>query len=459
MAATTSANLSTDQAKMLAARLIQRSFLKLVAASICDKVPMEKGTGLTAFFVRYKRMNVPVTVLSEGNDPSASSFTIDGTQVTLDQWGDLLQVTDIALLATRHDVVQQILELLSDNAQRVIDREVQIVWLSGTNVLYGDGSVSSRSTIQATMKLTDTLITQAVVQLSDQGAPPRGGPSGVKVDSGGDIRGGRNYVAVAGPHVIGEIRQPGTVLGSWVSTKMYNAPMDLYNAEVGEWLGIRWIETNFIPKFTLFGTATAAVGSGSNFGTGTPTVTVLTTGGTLNGTAGSGVTFFYKVTRKDLLRGFEEAISIAHSTATTTATNTNSYAFAMPSTAGFVYNVYFDTVSTGGSGTDATLGLSASNVAASATATVTTVATATVNPPANIISDGTVTTIHPIYIHSEETTNWVGLQNLEFMQTPDSPFFGNLLKLNRWFSYKFLAKAMIRDQTRILRLEVAASYS
>jgi hypothetical protein len=46
--------------------------------------------------------------------------------------------------------VEQVLELLSDNAQRVIDREVQIVWLSGTNIIYGDGSVSARSSITAT---------------------------------------------------------------------------------------------------------------------------------------------------------------------------------------------------------------------------------------------------------------------------------------------------------------------
>lgn len=460
MSQITSSSLSTDQAKMLASRLIQRSMLKLVAASLCDKVPMEKGTGLTAYFVRYKRMQVPVTPLTEGTDPSSSSFTIDGVNVTLDQWGDLLNVTDVSLLATNHDVVRQVLDLLSDNAQRVIDREVQLVWLSGTSVIYGDGSVSARSSITSTMKMSDTLITKAVVQLSDLGAPPRSGPSGVRVESSGDLRAGNAYVAVAGPHVIGEIRQPGTVLGSWVSVAMYNKPDDLYNAEVGTWLGIRFIETNFIPKFTLLGNNTAAVTSGAANGGGITgfSVTVATTGGSILGTTGGGVTFFWKLTRKDLLRGFEEAISIAHSTATTNATDTNKYTFVMPSTAGFVYNVYFDTVTSGGTGSDATLGRAAQNQAASASVIVTANPAATNTAPANIIGDGTVTTVHPVYIHANESTNWVGLQNLEFMQTPDSPFYGNLLKLNRWFSYKFMAKSMIRDQDRLLRLEVASSF-
>jgi N4-gp56 family major capsid protein len=454
MSQITSSSLSTDQSKMLASRLIQRSMLKLVAASLCDKVPMEKGAGLTAYFVRYKRMNVPVAPLTEGTEPSSSSFEVDGVNVTLDQWGDLLNVTDIALLATNHDVVRQVLDLLSDNAQRVIDREVQLVWLAGTNIVYGDGSVSARSSITASMKISDQLLTRATVQLSDAGAPPRNGPSGVRVESSGDLRGGNAYAAVAGPHVIGEIRQPGTVLGSWVSVAMYNKPQDLYNAEVGTWLGVRFIETNFIPKFTLLGNSTVAVASTGSGGVSGLVVTAVNGGGSL----ASATTFFWKVTRKDLLRGFEEAITIAHSTASTATDDNESFTFALPSTAGYVYNVYFDTVTTGGTGTDATLGRSAQNQAASATVTVTANPTTTNTAPANIISDGTVSTVHPIYIHAAETTNWVGLQNLEFMQTPDSPFYGNLLKQNRWFSYKFLAKAMIRDQTRLLRLEVASSF-
>lgn len=444
--------LSSDQHKMLASKLIQRSMLKLVAASLCDKMPMEKGAGLTAYFIRYKRMNVPVAPLTEGSDPSSSSFDIDGVNVTLDQWGDLLNVTDVAILATEHDIVEQVLKLLSDNAQRVIDREVQIVWLSGTNIIYGDGSVSARSSITATMKLTDQLITLARITMSDAGAPPRGGPSDYRVDSGGDLRANKKYVAVAGPQVIGDIQQPGTVLGSWVSVATYNNASALYNSEQGEWLGLKWIETNFIPKFTLLGNNTAAVADGGSGGVTGLVVNPLSGSGSLT----ASTTYFWKLARKDLLRGFEEAITIAHSTAT--GVSEENMEFTMPSTAGYVYVLYFDTVQGGGTGTDATLGRVANNLAAGATYSVAAVPAATNTAPPNIIGDGTVATVHPIYIHGDETTNWVGLQNLEMMQTEDKAAPGNLLKLNRWFSYKFMAKAMIRDQTRLLRLEVAASY-
>ncbi len=189
----------------------------------------------------------------------------------------------------------------------------------------------------------------------------------------------------------------------------------------------------------MLGDATTAVTSTGSGGISGLVVTAVTSGGSLT----SATTFYWKVTRKDLLRGFEEAISIAHSTQSTSTSNNESFTFALPSTAGYVYGIYFDTETGGGDGTDAKLGLVSNNNAASATVTVTANPTNATTAPANILSDGTVATVHPIYIHAAESTSWVGLQNLEFMQTPDSPFYGNLLKLNRWFSYKFMHKATL----------------
>src|SRR3990172_3326310 len=139
MAAATvsSTTTSSDQEKFLAAKLIARSHQKLIAASVCDKISMPQGAGLTANFVRYKRMNVPLVALTEGTDPTASAFTIATVTVTLDQWGDVIIITDVAQLTGKHPLVQQCIELLSDNAARVMDREVQLVWLAGTNVQFG----------------------------------------------------------------------------------------------------------------------------------------------------------------------------------------------------------------------------------------------------------------------------------------------------------------------------------
>jgi N4-gp56 family major capsid protein len=458
MSTLVSSTFASDQEKFLASKLLSRSYLRLVCASVCDKIQQPNGAGLTANFVRYQRMNVPVTTISEGVDPAESSFSLGTVTVTLDQWGDVLTLSDVAQLTTKHPLLQQAIELLAENAARVMDREIQLVWLAGTNVQYGDGSVVSRATITSSMKMSDSVIHKARINLVDGGAPPRGGPSGSMVVEGGtakasSINGGAQYVAICGPQVMGDIMQASTSLGSWASVAMYANTKALYASEVGSWLNIRWVETNFIPKFNILGNTTAAVASTGSGGITGLVVTAVDGGGSLT----SSTTFFWKVTRKNLLRGFEEDISIAHSTASTATGNNESFTFAFPSTAGYVYNLYFDTVAGGGTGTDATLGLVSSNIAASATVTVTANPAATTNPPGNVNSTGTPT-IHPVYIHGAESCNWVALQNLQTFLTKDMSTTDNPLQLRRKVGYKFLAKAMIRDQSRMIRCEVAASY-
>src|SRR5579859_6061430 len=116
---------ASDQEKFLAAKLIARAYIKMVAVSLCDRVQQPEGTGLTANFVRYQRMNVPLATLSEGVDPPNNAISVQAFSVNLDQWGDVVTLTDVAQLTTKHPLVQQATELLADNAQRVIDREVQ----------------------------------------------------------------------------------------------------------------------------------------------------------------------------------------------------------------------------------------------------------------------------------------------------------------------------------------------
>jgi N4-gp56 family major capsid protein len=454
----TSTTTASDQEKFLASKLISRSLQKLVAATACDKVPQKKGAGLTAYFIRYRRMNVPLVPLTEGSaDPANSSFSLDQVTVTLDQWGDVITLTDVSELTTSHPLLQQATELLSDNAQRVIDREIQIVWLAGTNVQYGDGSVTARNAITSSMKATDATINKAYVTLALNGAPPRGGPSGGQVVGGaGSLNSGMSYLGICGVEIIRDVMATGTSLGTWASVAMYANQKALYNNEVGQWLGIRWVETNFIPRFKILGNTTAAVVSGNSFGTDTPVVTAVDGGGTLT----SSTTFFYKVTRKDLTRGFEEDISIPHSTASTATGNNESFTFNFSSSHRWVrVQPVLRFRRAGGTGTDATLKLHTQNIAVGTTITVTANPTGA-TAPANIKTDGSVTAVHVAYIHGNESCNWVSLQNLEvIMSDPQKATVGNALRRFRTLGYKFMAKAMIRDSTRLLRMEVASAYS
>ncbi len=451
-----SSTTASDQRKFLAARLLQRSYLNLVAASICDKVTMPEGSGLTANFVRYKRMNVPLVPLTEGTDPANSSFTLDTATVTLDQWGDVITVTDRAIKTTAHPLIQQCLDLLADNAARVMDREVQVVWMAGTNVQYGSGSVTTRATVTTAMKLDDATIHKAVVTLEDAGAPPRNAPNMVDAEqkaASGSSPGGA-YVGVCGPHVSHDIMATGSSLGTFAAVAMYANQKALYNCEIGTWLGVRWVRTNFIPKFSMLGSTTAAVASGNAFGTDTPVVTAVNGGGTLI----SGATYFYTVVKKDKTRGFAESISVAHSTAAAATGDNESFTFNFSGlTAGYVYDLYFDKTAAGGTSADSNLGLVQANIEVGTTVTVTAAATSSTTAPANVNTTGTPV-IHPVYIHGEASCALVALQQLKVLISKDEATTANPLNLRKTIGWKFMSKAVIKNQAFMLRLEVASAY-
>lgn len=451
--AITNSTISLDQEKYLVAKLLERSSLKLVMLGVCDNISMREGAGLTAYMVRYKRMNVPLVPLAEGVTPSQASFSLEEVTVTLDQWGDYLEVTDVAQLTAKHPLMQQCVELLSDNAARVMDREITIVCLAGTNVQYGDGSVASRSLITSAMKITNTVIQKARVTMVNNGAPPQGGPAGDARQQAakGNFQGGNAYVGITTANVISDILEPSTNFGSFVSATQYANARVLFMSEVGTWGSIRWVESNFLPIFTLLGNTTAAVSTGNAFGTNTPVVTAVDGGGTLT----SGATYYYKVTRKDLLRGFEENISMEHSTAAAASGNNESFTFNFSGlSAGYVYNLYF-----GGSSGDANLRLVQANIAVGTTVTVTAVPASTVTPPPSNKTDGSnPNAIHIVFIVAREALAWAGFYKPKFLMSGTGAEKSDPLAQRRTVGFKYFGKAVIKDQTRLLRLEVASTY-
>lgn len=450
---------SIDQEKAVAAKLLQRAHLRLVAASICDKVKQPKGTGTTVYFIRYKRMNLPMATLAEGVAPPNNTIALEQVQSGLDQWGDKVTITDVAQLTTLHPLMQEAQRLLADNAQRVIDREVQLILLAGTNAFYGDGSVINRASITDTMTVSDTLIHKTRVLLVNTGAPPRFGPSNMFENARGRAAAGEmtvpgHYIAIMGPEIRADIMKMGGSTNLWVNVTQYQNAKRTYNGEVGDYLGLRIVETNFIPKFTLLGNKTTAATVGANAGG----ITGLTTAvGNYGGTLSASTTYGWKVTRINLQRGFEETISIVHTSGS--GSGNNGMRFTFPSDAGYVYNLYFDTTQGGGGTTDAGLSLAQRNIAAGAVVDVLAVPTAGKQPPANLRSSGAgdPAGVHPVYVLGAEAIAWVGLQDLQ-TKIVTGASKSDPLDQTTVLGYKFMAKACRLDETRILRLELPSNF-
>lgn len=147
--------------------------------------------------------------------------------------------------------------------------------------------------------------------------------------------------------------------------------------------------------------------------------------------------------------------SIEHSTAT--GAGSSSLSFTMPSTSGYVYNIYL-----GSSTGDSNLKLAVSNAAASSANNVTAVSSSTTTAPAslrNSLDGQDPAAIHPVFVLGEAAVSWVGFYKPRFLMSPTGATNVDPLAQRRTAGYKFFGKAVIKDQLRLLRLEVASSFS
>jgi N4-gp56 family major capsid protein len=466
MADVTSTSVSADQRKMVAAKLLIRSQLKLVAQSICEKQKQEKGMGTQFTLIRYARMNVPIVTLTEGVTPGYSSLTVETVTGSLDQWGDVVRITDVAKLTTLHPLTEIAVELLGDNAQRVMDREVQIVMMAGTNVQYGDGSVTSRAAVTNAMTASDNTLLRAKIVMGTNGAPLRSGPSNMKSNASagplaGTIAGGAHYVAVGGLEIMADIMRMAAANGLWQNVNQYNnGGKGIYMAEVGTYLGYRFVETNFIPRFKRLGnvtvnqTFTDGLVVADCFGITGLTATHLNTG-----TMTSGAAYGIKITRKSLQRGFEEDISIIHTATMPAVGNNEALKLDFPATAGYVYQVYFDSVAGGGSTTDANLKLVSQNIAAGGSLTITAAQATGIAPPPSTNTVGPVDSIYPLYLLGDQCLVWTGLQDLQTPMTGNTPDKADPLGQLSTVGYKFTAKAAIMNQQFLMRVELPSAFN
>ena len=440
-----------DQEKFLVNKLLERAYIKLVMDAVCEDLTMKEGAGDTAYFVRYKRMNVQVEALTEGVTPTDSnSIELEEVTVTLDQWGDYLILTDVVMLTTKHPLLQQAQILLADNAARVMDREITMVLLAGTNIQYFDGNVLARTDITSDMIMNSDVVAKAAINLTMGGASPIGGMrQDAKKNKDQNYLNSLEYIAICGPHIKFELLRPSVNLGTFIQNNVYNQKgSGVTMGAVGKYMGCLWIETNFIPVFTLFGNKNVAAAEGAAVGglTGVA-LDVNAAGGALT----VATTYYWKVVRRNKLRGFPENVSIAHSTATGGADTRMAFTFD----SNYYYDLYFGTAAA-----DASLKLVGVGYT-NETVNVDAVSTSALTAPANIRAqnDADPSAVHIVFICGEGSVAWAGFYKTRFMVSPAGATNVDPLEQRRSVGFKFYGKAVIKNNDFMLRVELASTYA
>ena len=241
--------------------LIDEAQAALVHDQFGQKRPIPKNGGKTIEFRKFAALTKALTPLTEGVTPDGKGLTVSTITATVAQYGDYITQSDVLELTSLDNTILEATKLLGRQAGLTLDTVVRNVMQSGSNVTYcpkvaADGSetaVTSRTSLDNTCQLTVKVLQQVVAKLRAQNAPTING----------------KYVAIIHPYVAYDLmRDP-----EWIDAHKYAKPDNLYEGEIGEVAGIRFVQTSEAKIYSggVFGTLV--------FGEGAYGVTEITGGG------------------------------------------------------------------------------------------------------------------------------------------------------------------------------------
>ena len=210
--------------------LIDEASAQLVHDQFGQKRPIPQGGGKTIEFRKFSSLPKATTALTEGVTPDGKSLTVTSITATVAQYGDYITQSDVLELTALDNTILEATKLLGKQAGLTLDTVVRNVLVAGTNVSYcpkvsgsTETAVASRSAMDTTSKLTVKAIQKAVAKLRGQNAPTING----------------KYVAIIHPYVAYDLmRDP-----EWIDAHKYANPTNLYEGEIGEIAGVRFVQT------------------------------------------------------------------------------------------------------------------------------------------------------------------------------------------------------------------------
>lgn len=222
-------------------QLLENNRDQLVYAQLGRKQHLPANHGRT---VEWRKLNTlpNLKALAEGVIPTGEKLGMTSINVDLTQYGEYISVTDILELHALDDVIAGATEELGAASGKTNDILVRNVVAANTNIIFADAldkqtgaydsTPATESALQTALAtkacdLTPDMVAKAVTNLKKGGAPTING----------------KYVAVIHPSVTYSLRKN----PDWLEAHKYARPEEIFNGEIGELHGVRFVETNLAP--------------------------------------------------------------------------------------------------------------------------------------------------------------------------------------------------------------------
>lgn len=196
---------------------------ELVHDQFGQKHPIPANNGKTIEFRQYDPLPELTTPISEGVTPDGQSLDVKAITATVSQYGGYVTISDLLMLTAIDNNLVQATKLIASQAGRTLDTITREVLAAGTNVRYA-GNKTSRATIGATDVITVDDVKKAVRDLEAQDAPKING----------------YYVGIIHPRAKYDLMKDPL----WKNPHEYTDTSNIYNNEIGELYGVRFVQSS-----------------------------------------------------------------------------------------------------------------------------------------------------------------------------------------------------------------------
>ena len=227
----TTSGLSAEMKTYYGMELLENARPQLVHNQFAATKPLPVGGGKTVEWRKFGAFDKALTPLTEGVTPDGSGISVSYITKDLAQYGDYTTVSDLLDMTAIDDVVLEITDRHGANMGLTLDTVTRNEVQQGNQVIYAPAQleggtsqeVTSRYALDKSCKMTGELVARAATQLKKMNAP--------KFDG--------KYVCIIHPSVAFDLRQD----ESWLAAHQYAAATELFDGEIGELHGVRFVET------------------------------------------------------------------------------------------------------------------------------------------------------------------------------------------------------------------------
>ena len=220
--------------------LLENARTEMLYAQFAKRQPLPQGHGTT---VEWRKWNTfrKAEELQEGVIPDGQKFGMSSKTGAINQYGTYAAISDKLEMHAYDDTILGATEEMGASAAETQETLIRDALLQNTNVMYCDNldlatgakvgetpeNCGQMMTGETMSTLTPDMVAKAVTKLKKDKVPTIGG----------------KYCAVIHPSVAYDLRKS----KEWVEAHKYAAPGEIFNGEIGELHGCRFIENVFAP--------------------------------------------------------------------------------------------------------------------------------------------------------------------------------------------------------------------